>query len=292
MFWLIAARFYVHLHRLIGRTFGVYIPGLGWLCRRITLEHVIEAQGRRYFFSRRGASMYSYLIAGIFPEPETHRFFDQVFPALAARRLLFIDVGAAIGEMVMDAARHANVVRVVGFEPDPDLTAACRLSACVNGFDTVEMRTKPLSDTAGPLKFTMQSQHGSSGSIAEDGGGAVVQAGSLDTEFAALEADVHPVLLIDVEGAELRVLRGGRTFIRDTKPLIIFEFNYVSRAHFTLDEMREELGEAYAIYRLRSDGKLDEDFSTTWNCVAIHRESVFEPPSHEWMAKPTTSKAQ
>jgi hypothetical protein len=75
--------------------------------------------------------------------------------------------------------------------------------------------------------------------------------------------------LIDVEGAELKVMQGGRNFIRNNQPLIIFEYNHVSRRYFTLDEIRKELGEGYHLYRLTATGHLDEDFSTTWNVVAL-----------------------
>jgi FkbM family methyltransferase len=285
MLWLLVARIYVRIHAFCGRYLKFHPPGLGFACRRISLEHVIEVKGRKYFFSRRAASMYGYLIAGRFPEPETHLFFERVFAALPAAEtpLAFIDVGAAVGEMIMDVARYPNVTNVIGFEPDPDLVEACRLSACVNGFSNVEMRNKPLSDTAGPVRFDLRRGHGGSGSIAAaDERSDTLLAGTLDEEFPAPPGCA--IILIDVEGAELRVLQGGQRFIAQTRPMIIFEYNYVSRPIFALDDVRKQLGERYAIYRLRKDGRLDQDFSDTWNCVAIHRDSPFAPLASQWLA--------
>ena len=107
-------------------------------------------------------------------------------------------------------------------------------------------------------------------------------AGTLDTELPAPLP--LPILLIDVEGAEVRVLKGGAAFIRAHRPLIIFEFNYVSQQVFCLDDVRKELGQDYSIWRLRSDGRLDQDFSQTWNCVGIHKDSVFAQASQKWLA--------
>ncbi len=226
--------------------------------------------------------MYSHLMAGRFPEPETHLFFDRVLASLPDVPITFIDVGAAIGEMIMDVGRRANVVKVFGFEPDPDLAESCRLSACINRFTHVEMRAKPLSDTAAPVKFNLQRGRGSSGSIAAaDGAGELLICGTLDTEFEGTISS--PILLIDVEGAELRVLKRGARFIRDNRPMIIFEYNFVSRPIFKLEDVQKELGASYEIYRLRPDGRLDQDFATTWNCVAIHRDSPFARASAGWL---------
>ncbi len=86
----------------------------------------------------------------------------------------------------------------------------------------------------------------------------------------------HPILLLDVEGAEKDVLVGGINLIKRELPLIIFEYNDVSRAHFNLEQIREVLGSEYEIFRLRqSDGLLDDNLNDTWNCVAVHRQTQY-----------------
>ena len=283
MFWLLLARLYAHIHVFLGRYLHVYPPGLGYACRKVRLEHVIEVKGCRYFFYRPAASMYSHLMAGRFPEPETHVFFDRVFSSLPDVPITFIDVGAAVGEMIMDVGRRGNVVKIYGFEPDPDLAQSCRLSAYINGFGQVEMRAKPLSDTTEPVRFNLQRGRGSSGSMTgAERTGELLACGTLDSE---LDGNIGgAILLIDVEGAELRVLKGGARFIRDNRPMIIFEYNFVSRPVFKLEDVQKELGPSYQIYRLRSDGRLDRDFSETWNCVAIHEDSPFAAASKGWLA--------
>jgi hypothetical protein len=88
-----------------------------------------------------------------------------------------------------------------------------------------------------------------------------------------------------VEGAELDVMRGGQSFIRGARPLVIFEYNEDNRALYSLAEVSAVLGDGYRILRLRLDGKLDEKLEDTWNCVAVHRDSPFSPVVQELLSK-------
>jgi hypothetical protein len=100
----------------------------------------------------------------------------------------------------------------------------------------------------------------------------------LDDQLAGVCLPV--VLLIDTEGAEPLVMRGGANFIASARPLIIFEFNHISRAHYQLDDIKGILGAGYEIYRLRSDGQLDKELNSTWNCLAVHADSPFHAICH------------
>lgn len=63
MIYLLLARLYARLIIIANSLFGISPPGLGFLCRRIKLEHTINVEGRKYYFYRGAASMYSTLIA-------------------------------------------------------------------------------------------------------------------------------------------------------------------------------------------------------------------------------------
>jgi hypothetical protein len=116
MIYLLLAKLYARLIIIVNKLFGVSLPGLGFLCRRIKLEHTINVEGRKYYFYRGAASMYSLLIAGKFPEPQTHRFLENIIPKITVK-IGFIDVGAAVGEMVIDAAGYDNVDHIIAFDP-------------------------------------------------------------------------------------------------------------------------------------------------------------------------------
>lgn len=64
-------------------------------------------------------------------------------------------------------------------------------------------------------------------------------------------------------------------FIRRVRPLIVFEYNIVSKRHFHLCDIEALLGDSYNIYRLREEGLLDSQTDNAWNCVAVPRGSVF-----------------
>ena len=74
------------------------------------------------------------------------------------------------------------------------------------------------------------------------------------------------VILIDVEGAELNVFKGAREIIEQYKPIIIFEYNYVSSKQFSLTDISEQLPIGYNFYNL--DDKLLLQSENTWNIVA------------------------
>lgn len=82
-------------------------------------------------------------------------------------------------------------------------------------------------------------------------------------------------MLIDVEGAEPLVLESRTNFINQNHPLIIFEYNHVSKKYFNLDDIYKIIGNQHQVYRLKGDGTLDSDFSMSWNCVAVHIDSAF-----------------
>ena len=60
------------------------------------------------------------------------------------------------------------------------------------------------------------------------------------------------------------------------RPLIVFEYNFVSKRHFQLSDIQKLLGADYGIFRLRKDGYLDECVDSAWNCVAVPVGSEFE----------------
>jgi FkbM family methyltransferase len=272
--YLLLAKLYARLIITVNKLFGVSPPGLGFLCRKIKLEHTINVEGRKYYFYRGAASMYSTLIAGKFPEPQTHRFFRKIIPKITGR-IGFIDVGAAVGEMVIDVAGYDNVDHVIAFDPDPELAKAIRLSASINEYDNIKVIPKVVADEVKTVNFRFNRYRGTSGKICKEEDKATEKTicTTLDNEIE--KNDIPYIVLIDVEGAELLVLKGSRKFIQQKRPLIIFE--YISGKDNNLPEIRDTLGEGYEIYRMRDDGTLDLNFDKTWNCVAVCKNSAFYP---------------
>ena len=268
-------KIFVSLYGWVQDRFGVQLRGLGFFLRLNGRDCVITIRGQRMYFDHRVAAAYGRMVAGSWNEPETHRFLDRVIAA-GTGPLAFVDVGASVGEFVIDVSRRDRVNRVVAFEPLEECAEAVRRSAALNGRATVEVVAKLVNEDGRPgtLSFDVRRPTASAAGQAERFS-REIDATTLDRSLGDLHGDV--VLLIDVEGAEPGVLRGGREFIRRCAPLIIFEYNSLSKKHFNLDDIRDALGKGYGIYRLTESGTLDLDFDRSWNCVAV---SVASP----WMA--------
>jgi FkbM family methyltransferase len=226
------------------------------------------------FFNHEVAGCYAMLIAGYFNEPETHGFMAGLMRSVSFQ-LTFIDVGANVGEMTTDFAKYSAITRVVGFEPIPACAKACRLSAGLNGYSKVSIVEKALSSEKGWFRFSINATSPGASSLSERSGqhSVLVETSTLDTELTAHRGPA--IILVDVEGHEPSVLAGGQRFIADNRPLIIFEYNDLGRSRYALSAVKEVLGSGYDVYRLRADGRLDSDLESTWNCVAVHRGSVF-----------------
>lgn len=79
------------------------------------------------------------------------------------------------------------------------------------------------------------------------------------------------VMLIDVEGAELKVLKGAKETISKFNPTIIFEYNYVSKNIFRLEELVEILPENYILLSLSDNKPITDYHKIYWNLIAKPR---------------------
>jgi len=268
-------RIYAEVYALIKQLTGRNLPGLGFLLRRCKKDGVLQISGRRMFFDHRIAPSYGVLIIGKWNEPETHLFFKKVLPSIT-RDFLFIDVGANVGEMVLDVSGYSNCIGIVAFEPISECAEVIRKTSELNNVEHVTVVNKAVSSTNGAVRFGFNISSPSGSHVVSDSDCTTrnVSACTLDQSFQ--EYSGNAVILIDVEGLELEVLKGGSSLFERTRPLIIFEYNSISKEGFTIKDVQKTLGNGYSIYRLREDARLDRDFSNSWNAVAIHHNSIFK----------------
>lgn len=269
------ARWYSKLYRglkLDGRQ-----PGIGRLLSRANHDHLMEVDGLKMYFNHRVATCYIRNIAGYFNEPETHQFLRNVLDRLpAGQRVVLLDAGANIGEITIDLARNDKVERVIAFEPQPECARGCAANVALNGLDAkVKLVRKVLSSKPGRVSFRINSESPQTSGITSEAGGTEFEASTLDIEVGNFSEPA--ILKIDVEGAEAEVMRGGAQFIGRVRPLITFEYNADNRKRYSLDDVRGAIGPGYRLFRMRSDGRLDEELDDTWNCVAVHEQSIFWP---------------
>jgi FkbM family methyltransferase len=268
---------YSRFHEWVHETLKVNVPGIGFLLKTIKEDFEVDFGGKRLFVNHKVIDNYARLINARFNEPETHRFIHQILTQTKGRKTRIIEVGGNIGEFIIDFGDHPSVSNFFVFEPNPDCSFAITRTIQINNFDKVKLNTNVVVDYQGTIGFNLKQWETSSGSICNDSDKAKLPCTTLDAE---IKGAADTIMLIDAEGAELRIMKGAKKLILQDKPIIIFEYNHVSRKHFTYEEVQKELGENYTIYRLRNDGTLDKQLKNTWNLVAIHKDESFKPHFH------------
>lgn len=267
-------KIYARIHELVHTLFGVNLRGLGLLYSLIKDDKIITVKGKKMLLNHRIADNYGRLINGRFNEPETHFFLDKVFAEPRQEGFHFVDIGCNVGEFVLDYASHANVNAVTAFDAQAEQIETVKKTVELNSFVNVELINQPVSDKEELIYFNVAPNSTASGINQMGKQGQELLATTIDASFDHDNDDTF-VFLIDTEGAELSIMKGGLDLIRKSAPLIIFEYNHVTRRHFGLNNVRDLLGQDYDLFRLRKDGLLDQSFERTWNVVAMPRHGKF-----------------
>lgn len=161
-----------------------------------------------------------------------HDSVRAVLAALLDLDAACVDVGANEGDVLADMVRLAPRGRHVAFEPLPHLAAALRTR-----FPGVIVQEAALGEHEGRAPFVhVVTRPGWSGfrerpyPADEQVEAIEVQVRRLDD---ALPGGMVPRLIkIDVEGAEMGVLRGAERTLRDHRPVLIFEHGLGSADHY------------------------------------------------------------
>jgi FkbM family methyltransferase len=176
------------------------------------------------------------------------------------------DVGANIGYFTVRAA--ATGAAVCAFEPVASTHAVLARNVARNRFEGVRAFRLALSDGAGEAVMHLFSSSGSSTIVAPRTlpearllpmGVETVEEQTLDTLVAETGIAPPTLVKIDVEGCELRVLRGARAVLGEHRPAVVLEHSaaVAEQAGYDLDDVCRELERhAYSVAALRADGGL------------------------------------
>lgn len=186
--------------------------------------------------------------------------------------MIVCDVGAHIGLMTLAAAKRVGPRgHVFAFEPAPEALASLRRHVALNGFgDRVEVVPAAVGDT-GAATVSFYVYHDSmSASLGRDNLDRLSPQRASDSAMKAVEITtpavtldgfcagrgVEPdVLKIDVEGAELLVLRGARALLLRKPIVILCEIHPLQMQNCRSSVRELELFLAEVGYRLE---RLDE----------------------------------
>lgn len=179
----------------------------------------------------------------------------------------FVDVGANLGFYArMASALVGETGHVYTFEPLPAASRLLRMNTA--DLINVTLDHDALSDHEGVSEFFVR-DHGDASSLIADGIGRPIQVplSTLDRKVAggAVGASRIDFIKIDVEGAELSVLRGAVNTIQVHQPIVYFEFLslYAEEYGFNYTDFAEFFGPLnYSLHWINHHGEGSGVFGT------------------------------
>ena len=150
-------------------------------------------------------------------------FEKNIFKGVILSDGIFIDVGAHIGKHSLHIAKQYPAINVISIEASPDTFKLLKENIELNAFRTVKAFNFVCSDKVGKTVFWKSEYHPPTNSCLKIRGAQklILPTNTLDNTIK--EKSKVSAIKIDVEGAELHVLRGAKKIIAQSKPQIIFE---------------------------------------------------------------------
>lgn len=180
--------------------------------------------GRFLFWLR---DIYEIGMAAIFHPSDTITIAnDQLATKLVTRlcqpQKTFIDVGAHIGSIISSVKCHDSSINIIAIEAIPD-----KVKKLKNKHNDITIHDCAVGDSEGLVTFYVNTIESGYSSLSEPSQSNKHKTVEIQVPIKCLEDIVLDsnidVIKIDVEGAELGVLRGAKTLISNNRPTIMFE---------------------------------------------------------------------
>lgn len=188
-------------------------------------------------------------------EPETVRVLREELKTSST----FFDVGANLGQYTLMAAPICREVHC--FEATPDTFAMLDYNIHQNNLKNSVANQLAIADMSGEVDI-VEARIGNLGASSirpsQQVSGRIFRVPSISIdEYCERERARPDLIKIDVEGAELLVLRGAGRTLRDHRPLVIIEFCEVNQRQFgfTIKCLEDYLqGCSYDLFRIVENG--------------------------------------
>lgn len=158
---------------------------------------------------------------GVFELGET-----EAISSLLRRGMTFVDVGANKGDFsLLGSALVGATGKVLSFEPEPNNCYWIRRSIELNGYNNIQLFELALGDTNGDAQLYLARKSGWHTLIphqrGRDAGTLTVKKRTLDACLQEIHLDQVDMIKVDVEGAELQVLRGARRTLCNNRQIVL-----------------------------------------------------------------------
>jgi FkbM family methyltransferase len=177
--------------------------------------------GGKIYLNIKESSMMFERSLGLYEPEKTKAVQDLLRPTET-----FIDVGSNKGDFALLASKIVGREgRVICVEPEPTNFGWIQRSIELNGYKNIQLSNVALSDHGGESLVYLGSKSGFntqlSGAPERDQGSIKVRTRTLDSLLPELGAGPVNVLKIDVEGAELQVLKGATETIKNNPQILV-----------------------------------------------------------------------
>jgi FkbM family methyltransferase len=227
-------------------------PVRQWVCRR---RGSFPYFGCRVFFPPNSLLFERTFGHGVF-EPRN----VQLLTSFARKGGTILDVGANIGLLSLPLLSAHPDLQVVSYEPSPNSLPFLEKTRAQSAHAARwEIVGKALSDREGQIEFHISSPDLGAYDGPADTGRAgpmrqiLVQATTLDAEWERLGRPRLSAIKLDVEGSELRVLRGGARCLTAHQPPVLLEVhrgNVEANGLDCSDVLRIAAARGYGTYAL------------------------------------------
>jgi FkbM family methyltransferase len=207
---------------------------------------------KRYFSGRITPAFFAHLFKAVCKRH--HRELIPLFRRIVPADAIIFDVGAHAGQFTKLFARLAPQGFVFAVEPQSYARTILRLAIFLNRLSNVAILPLGLGDKAGVALLALPvKRSGSYGfGLAHIGEeherkfeAEAVALATIDELAAVLRLDRLDLIKADIEGFELRLLKGARQTLLRLRPALYLEMNaaHLARAGDTLEEAWEFLSE-------------------------------------------------
>jgi FkbM family methyltransferase len=164
-------------------------------------------------------------------EPST----TSALTALSRPGMNALDIGANIGAHTLPLAKHIFPGTVYAFEPMPWARNKLQRNIALNGIANIRVEPLGLSDRPGrhDIHFRSSWRLGDNGRWTSENSESLRP---VPIEFATLDSYVREralpqidLMKLDVDGYEMKVLRGAIETLRDHRPILLMEFGHFVR---------------------------------------------------------------
>lgn len=210
--------------------------------------------------------------------------------------MIVFDVGANIGVYSLLSADYVGKRGAVhSFEPTPNTFAQLQVNVKLNGFACIHLNQLAVAEQSGTSNLFLYKQNAMNSLSRQDWvgtplGQVAVETISLDEYIDAEGLDTVNLLKLDVEGAELGVLKGARRLLSGPNPpVVVCEFADKTTSNFgyRAADLRDYLaGFGYQFFRWNSKSRslvpetLRSSYEIYANLVCIREGSQLSETPH------------